>query len=161
MAAEALTPEAVFNQLNDTFSDYELTYDENVPCIIVPANAIRDVAMQLRDAEEYAFDYLMSLSGVDNGDETLGVVYHLYSFTYKNQLTLKVIVPKEDPKLKSVARIWLTADWHEREAYDLVGMTFEGHPDHRRILMPYDWEGHPLRKDYEVPEFYNGMKVPY
>ncbi|MEX0602057.1 MAG: NADH-quinone oxidoreductase subunit C, partial [Bacteroidota bacterium] len=68
---------------------------------------------------------------------------------------------KEQPHIQSVSGVWGTANWHEREAYDLIGIVFDGHPDLRRILLPYDWEGHPLRKDYKVPEFYNGMKVPY
>ncbi len=117
--------------------------------------------MYLRDAEDLAFDSLMCLSGVDNGDNTLGVVYHLHSMTKKNKVTLKVKVPKENPKVRSVEKVWRTADWHEREAFDLVGLVFEGHSDLRRILCPYDWVGHPLQKDYKQPEFYNGMKVPY
>jgi len=72
-----------------------------------------------------------------------------------------VRVPKDNPHVPSVESVWKTANWHEREAYDLIGVVFDGHPDLRRILLPDDWEGHPLRKDYKVPEFYNGMKVPY
>ena len=93
--------------------------------------------------------------------DNLAVVYHLYSYVHHHKLVVKVVVPKSNPVVKTVSDVWAAAEWHEREAYDLVGMTFEGHPDLRRILLPEDWEGHPLRKDYKVPEFYKGMKVPY
>jgi NADH-quinone oxidoreductase subunit C len=74
---------------------------------------------------------------------------------------LRVYVPLDDLHIPSVSRIWRTADWHEREGYDMFGILFDGHPDMRRILLPTDWEGHPLRKDYKTPDYYNGMKVPY
>jgi NADH-quinone oxidoreductase subunit C len=89
------------------------------------------------------------------------VVYHLASVVHNHKIVLKAICTKENPHVQSVADVWGTANWHEREAFDLIGIVFDGHPDLRRILLPYDWEGHPLRKDYKVPEFYNGMKVPY
>ena len=73
----------------------------------------------------------------------------------------KTEVPRDAATVPTVSAIWPTANWHEREAYDMVGITFAGHPDHRRILLPEDYPGHPLRKDFKVPEFYQGMKVPY
>ncbi len=151
----------IFDYLNGLFPEAGLAFDESVPCIIVPAASIKEVALQARDDQELLLDTLMCLSGVDNGDETLGVVYHLDSMTLRHKLTLKVIVPASDPHVPSVDRVWRIAEWHEREAFDLVGMIFDGNSDFRRILLPEDWEGHPLRKDYQVPEFYNGMKVPY
>jgi NADH-quinone oxidoreductase subunit C len=78
-----------------------------------------------------------------------------------HKIVLKVDVPADHPRCRSVEAVWKTANWHEREAFDLYGIVFEGHPDLRRILLPDDWEGYPLRKDYQVPEYYNGMKVPY
>ena len=110
---------------------------------------------------ELQFDYLMCLSGIDNGKNILGVVYHLSSMQHRHKITVKVEVPADKPDVPSVSSIWPTANWHEREAYDLIGIKFIGHPDLRRMLLPEDWEGHPLRKDYKVPEFYQGMKVPY
>jgi NADH-quinone oxidoreductase subunit C len=77
------------------------------------------------------------------------------------QITLKVEVPRQHGTLPTVCDIWRTAEWHEREAYDLYGMRFAQHPDLRRILLPDDWEGHPLLKDYQVQEFYHGIRVPY
>jgi NADH-quinone oxidoreductase subunit C len=97
---------------------------------------------------------------MDLGDN-LGVVYHLYSMKLKHKLVLKIVAPKADPKVPSVEKIWRSADWHEREAYDLIGIVFEGHHNLIRILCPYDWEGHSLRKDYIAPETYHGMKVSY
>jgi NADH-quinone oxidoreductase subunit C len=119
------------------------------------------VALLLRDEADLAFDYLMCLSGVDYTKGVLGVVVQLYSMTHRHRITLKVEVPAETPDVASIADVWPSANWHEREAYDMIGIRFTGHPDLRRILLPEDWDGHPLRKDYKIPEFYQGMKVPY
>ncbi len=131
------------------------------PFIVVVPGRVHEVGRFLRDDEKMAFDSLMCLSGVDNANGTLGVVYHLHSMKWNHKITLKVEVPADNPHCQSVEQVWKTANWHEREAFDLIGVIFDGHPDLRRILLPDDWEGHPLRKDYTVPEFYNGMKVPY
>ena len=74
---------------------------------------------------------------------------------------LKVVLDREKPEVDSVVDFWRTAEWHEREAFDLIGVKFLGHPDLRRILLPADWEGHPLRKDYQHQEYYRGIKVEY
>jgi NADH-quinone oxidoreductase subunit C len=103
----------------------------------------------------------MCLSGVDQGKETLGVVYHLSSMTHLHKITIRTDVPASGPRVPTVSDIWPTANWHEREAWDLFGIHFMNHPDPRRILLPDDYPGHPLRKDFKVPEFFNGMKVPY
>lgn len=131
------------------------------PWVKLAPDRVNDVARFLRDDDRLAFDVLMCLSGIDYTGGKLGVVYHLYSMKWNHKIALKVEVPTDHPHVPSVEAIWKTANWHEREAYDMFGIVFDGHPDLRRILMPYDWEGHPLRKDYQVPEFYNGMKVPY
>jgi len=127
---------------------------------LAPAR-ISEIAAFLHDDADLDFDYLMCLSGVDLTKGLLGVVYHLYSMNKKHKLTVKVELPAEKPEVGTVSAIWPTANWHEREAYDMLGIRFLNHPDLRRILLPEDWEGHPLRKDYKVPEFYQGMKVPY
>ncbi len=137
------------------------------PFIKVAVEKIKEIAIFLRDDERLQFDYLMCLSGVDLSQRDgfpkgkLAVVYHLFSMTHKHKIILKVEVPTDAPTVPSVESIWKTANWHEREAFDLYGIQFTNHPDLRRILLPYDWEGFPLRKDYQVPEYYNGMKVPY
>jgi NADH-quinone oxidoreductase subunit C len=100
----------------------------------------------------------MSISALDTG-ENLDVVYHLYSMRHKHKVVIKTSVPKDHPDVASVERIWRSADWHEREAYDLIGVVFTGHHNLIRILCPYDWEGHSLRKDYTTPEYYHGMKI--
>ncbi len=135
---------------------------ENVPdpFVKVQPERILEIAAFVRSDERLQFDYLMCLSGVDYKGK-LGVTYHLYSMVHRHKFVLKVEVPTETPNIPSVESVWKTADWHEREAFDLYGINFTGHPDLRRILLPYDWEGYPLRKDYQTPEYYNGMKVPY
>jgi NADH-quinone oxidoreductase subunit C len=131
------------------------------PYAKVSPDRVKDVAQFMRDDDNMAFDYLMCLSGVDYGGGKLGVVYHLSSMKWHHKFTLKVEVNVDNPHVQSVESVWKTANWHEREAFDMIGIIFEGHPDLRRILLPDDWEGHPLRKEYQVPEYYRGMKVPY
>jgi len=161
-----MTPQEISEKLAAKFSGVsdiglEAKLDAPVdPTIKVSPNHILEVAKFLRDDDDTQFDYLSCLSGVDLKGK-LAVVYQLFSMVKRHKITIRVEVPTESPTVPSVESIWRTANWHEREAFDLFGITFAGHPDLRRILLPYDWDGHPLRKDYQVPEFYNGMKVPY
>ncbi len=131
------------------------------PYVVVKADMVAEIAQLLRDDERLKFDSLMCLSGMDYTGGKLGVVYHLDSIALTHKITLKVQVSVDQPHVASVAHVWRSADWHEREAFDMFGIVFDGHPDLRRMLMPDDWEGYPLRKDYKVPAYYNGMKVPY
>ena len=109
------------------------------------------------------FDMLSCITGVDNGAEaaTMEVVYNLYSIPFNHHLMIKVILQREKPEVDSVSHIWKTANWHEREIFDMYGIHFKNHPDLRRILMPADWDGFPLRKDYKHQEYYRDIKVEY
>lgn len=136
------------------------------PALLIAPDQIIDVCLELRNNPKTYFDFLSCLTGVDYGVEAgrFGVVYHLASIPYQLQLTLKTSKAYDrseggEPIFKSVSSVYRTADWHEREAYDLVGIFFEGHPDLRRILLPDDWEGYPLRKDYKTAEYYKGIKI--
>jgi NADH-quinone oxidoreductase subunit C len=117
---------------------------------------IRDVCLFLRDEPSLAMDHLVDITAVDYsrypGDTgpRFEVVYNLISTTHRHRIRLKVRVPEDAPRVDSVAAIWQTANWHERETFDLMGIQFAGHPDLRRILLPEDWEGHPLRKEYPL-----------
>lgn len=127
---------------------------------------IVQVCEELRDNNNTWFDFLSCLSGVDHGLEKnkFEIVYHLASIPHKQQLVLKTIKDHDRnsgtlPSFYSVSEVWRTAEWHEREAFDLFGIHFDGHPDLRRILLPDDWEGYPLRKDYQAAEEYKGIKI--
>ena len=136
--------------------------DAGSPFAVVTAEAIAEVAAFCRNDPELAFDNLMCLSAVDFPKETpprMEVVYHLYSYVHLHTFALKVQLPRENPALPTVEGVWGVANWHEREAWDLFGIVFTGHSDLRRILLPDDWEGHPLRKDWQDPEYYNGLHV--
>ncbi|HXB56359.1 MAG TPA: NADH-quinone oxidoreductase subunit C [Vicinamibacteria bacterium] len=132
------------------------------PFAVVAVEAIEEVAAFCKADPDLAFDNLMCLAGVDFPKETparMEVVYHLLSYPHGHTFSLKVHVPRESPALPTVENVWGVANWHEREAYDLLGIVFTGHSDLRRILLPDDWVGHPLRKDWTDPDFYNGMHV--
>jgi NADH-quinone oxidoreductase subunit C len=112
----------------------------------------------VRHDERMRMDHLECLSGVDYKDR-IEVVYTVYSMKHHHRYTLKVRLPREKPAVRSVESFWGVANWHEREAFDMFGIIFEGHSDLRRILCPDDWEGHPLRKDYTFPKSYRDMPV--
>jgi NADH-quinone oxidoreductase subunit C len=124
--------------------------------ILVRKEMIRDICRYLHDEPSLKMDHLADLTAVDYssypGDtgDRFEIVYNLISTTYRHRIRIKARVPEEDPRIDSVTSIWQTANWHERETYDLMGIIFEGHPDLRRILLPEDWEGHPLRKEYPL-----------
>lgn len=119
--------------------------------VVVPAALLKDVARFVRDDERLRLNFLSSLSGVDYQDAGLQVVYHLISIPAgRPKLIIKVNAEggRENAHVPSVVDIWPTANWHEREAWDLLGIRFDGHPNLKRILLREDWVGHPLRKDY-------------
>ncbi len=127
---------------------------------VSPPERLPDVMAFLRDDLRTQFDLLHDLCGLDQKDCT-EVVYHLNSLPKKHWIVVKVALPRLTGVVSTVAHLWKTAIWHERECFDLFGVKFAGNPDLRRILLPDDWEGHPLLKDYKVQEFYRGMPVPY
>ncbi|HXU68977.1 MAG TPA: NADH-quinone oxidoreductase subunit C [Polyangia bacterium] len=121
----------------------------------VRADEWRATAERLR-AE--GFDFLQNLTAVDwIKDERIELVYHLWSYARRAGCVVKIDVPRAQPEAPSVASVWRAADWYEREQFDLLGVVFAGHPDLRRILMPDDWPGHPMRKDYVEATSYRGM----
>lgn len=140
------------------------TDETSIPAkITIPAEKNAEICDYLFRHQQTYFDFLSCLTGIDNGknENTMEVLYHLSSIPYNMQICLSVELPRENPTLKTVSHIWKSANWHEREAFDLLGIHFEGHPDLRRILMPADWEGYPLRKDYQIQTHYHGIEVKY
>lgn len=172
-------PEEIFEILKTKFPDYVLEIDSELPTeslIVIDPLKINELSLFLRDNEDLRFDSLMNLSGVDDDNRekiteedgtfttkggTFSVYYHLHSTILNHKITLKISTDRDKPEVESVDKIWKASTWHEREAYDMYGIVFLNHPDLRRILLPEDWDGFPLRKDYENPEFYDGMKIPY
>lgn len=130
---------------------------------IIPSANIHAVCELLHSHPSCYFDHLACLSGVDDGVEanTMEVVYTLYSIPHDVHLSLKVVLNRAYPEVASVCDIWRGANWHEREAYDLFGIQFSNHPDLRRILLPADWVGFPMRKDYEEDTAYHGMTIKH
>jgi NADH-quinone oxidoreductase subunit C len=120
--------------------------------VVVPKEHVRRVAEYLATEPSIAFSFLSDISAVDRFplEPRFEVNYHLLSLERRDRLRLKVRLPGADPVIQSVTSVWPTANWHERESFDLMGIRFEGHPDLTRIVMPDEWEGHPLRKDYPV-----------
>lgn len=128
------------------------------PFATIPPAAVVEACRFLRDDPDLRFDYCACVTGVDDTKD-FWVVYHLYSIPKNHRAVLKVRLDRKEPVVASVVGVWKGADWHERETYDLYGIKFEGHPDLRRILLPEDWPGYPLRKDYEFPDEYQGIPL--
>ncbi len=161
-----MTFEELYAYLLQKFGEEVITgQDEqsSPKAILVDSATIVEILSFLHEDEHLYFDMLSCLTGLDNGPEvgTMEVIYNLYSIPYDQSLMVKVTLPQDKLEIESVSSIWQTAEWHEREVFDLLGISFLNHPDLRRILLPNDWEGHPLRKDYQEQEYYHGIKVKY
>ena len=128
--------------------------------LLVDPNLWYDLAVLLKTESSFLFDSLQCQTGFDIGKNTLEARYNLHSMTKNHYIEIRIQVPVEKPQIPSVETIWRIADWFERETYDMFGIEFLKHRDLRRILLPEDWEGWPLRKDYEVQETYHGIVIP-
>jgi NADH-quinone oxidoreductase subunit C len=174
-----MSGENFLNRLSSQFGDEirRANLEAIDPWIEISPAGLQSVCRYLRDEPDLRFDMLNCISGVDyfepdpkkaakaGFEPHLEVVYHLSSIRHKHSLVLKVLVPRwldgvtgEPPEVPSVVGVWRTADWHEREVFDLSGVMFTGHPNLRRILCPEDWVGFPLRRDYEMPLEYHGIR---
>jgi NADH-quinone oxidoreductase subunit C len=156
----ALPLKEVYERIKAKFPDAVAQVVECVgdPYCVLKKESLVAVCRWLKADPEMQFDLLSSLGGADD-TRSLWVVYHLYSIPRNQRAVLKVEAERAQPVVPSVTPVWRTADWHERETYDMYGIEFEGHPDLRRILLPEDWPGYPLRKDYEFPDEYQGIPL--
>ncbi len=157
-----MEPKKIYAILSEKFSGKIKQFAENTfpPSVLVEPDAIADVCRFLKMEDDMDFKSLMCLSGVDLKDQgKMAVVYHLNSMKHKHKITVKVELDRNNPHVQTVELVWPGANFYEREAYDLFGIVFDGHSDLRRILMPEDWEGHPMRKDYVYPKRYHTWDV--
>jgi NADH-quinone oxidoreductase subunit C len=151
----AQTPSQIAAALQREHAEWisEITTALGETTLIVPREYIVAACEFLKTTAGYEFNFLADLCGFDRGPEEeprLEVNYHLFSTTKHHRLRLKVMLHEEDAHVPTVTTVWRTANWHERETFDLFGVLFDGHPDLRRILLPDDWQGHALRKDFPL-----------
>jgi NADH-quinone oxidoreductase subunit C len=172
--------QAMYDRLSQTFASSlaGINVEALDPWIEIKPEGLLEITRYLRDEPDLAFNYLHCITAVDYFEKDakkaaaaawqphLELIYHLSSMTHHYKLVLKTTLPRwrDDlegklPEVPSVSSVWSTAEWHEREVYDLMGIVFSGNPDLRRILCPEDWVGHPLRKDYVMPEEYHGIRA--
>ncbi|HUI24816.1 MAG TPA: NADH-quinone oxidoreductase subunit C [Candidatus Kryptonia bacterium] len=152
----------IHQRLKARFGDQigECNLEAKDPFVMVQPAAIAEVGKFLKSEPDLFFDCLTNESGVDyKARGVIQIVYHLYSYRHRHALVLKVDAPRDNPVVPTVEHVWKTANWLEREIYDLLGVTFDGHVDLRRLLMPEDWVGYPLRKDFVEPEEYHGIST--
>jgi NADH-quinone oxidoreductase subunit C len=166
-----VSPEAIFAHLTARLAGAVSVFTPAAPpevkegprdaCFRTTPAHLVEVLTCLRDDPQLRFGFLQNLTAIDWPARGPGgqfeVVYHLFSYPLRHEAVLKVEVPRDRPRLPSAAGLWRNAGWLEREQYDLLGVVFEGHPDLRRLLMPDDWVGHPMRKDYREAAEYRGM----
>ncbi len=155
-----MTPQEIAALLTETFGEKvaESKPEAINPWSVVDPGSVLEICRFMASDSRLRFDHLELLGGADYKDR-IEVVYVLYSMTHRHRYTLKCRLSREAPKIASVESLWSVANWHEREAFDMYGIVFEGHSDLRRILCPDDWEGYPLRKDYKFPTSYRDMPV--
>lgn len=167
-----MTPQQIHELLLEKFQDKieSANLESLEPHITVKAEAIADICQFLKSDDRLQMNHLNNLCGVDHLDAKTGtgrieVVYHMQSYPHRHRICIKVALPRTGdgpnglPKCPSICKVWDVANWHEREAFDLFGIHFEGHPKLVRILCDEGWEGHPLRKDYVFPTHYQGMRA--
>ena len=149
----------IFKLLNGKFSD-SIEYLDDSCFVKASPSKWEDLAVFIKDNNKLKFDYLMCISSYDSGNkETYGVAYNFKSTSIGHELEIRIEITDKE-SIPSIAHLWGAADWHEREAYDMMGLKFDNHPNFKRILLPEDWSGYPLRKDFETPEYYRGMRIP-
>ena len=127
------------------------------PFITVSTSEFRELCTHLKNNSELAFDYLRLITAID-AKESFKLAYHFYSYRFHHSLVVYVELKRDEPEIDTIIDLWPTAEWLEREAYDMMGIKFRNHPNLRRILLPHDWDGFPLRKDYQQPASYHGVK---
>ncbi len=155
-----MEPARIYERLRERFGDRvrEIAPAKLESFAVIDPGAIVEVCRFLRDDPELAFDCLNNESGVDYKDR-IEVVYHLFSYRYRHGATLKARLPRDRPEIATLDDLWPSANWMEREIFDLLGVAFVGHRDLRRLLMPEDWPGWPLRKDFVEPAEYHGIST--
>lgn len=146
-----MTREQIAQCLREKFAGSDIRIDDtNEQALIVPSGQLYEIANFLKEEPSLDFVYNMVITAAD-WIERVDVIYYFMSYQHGHIVALKVALPNERLEVRSVAGLWASANWFEREVYDLFGVQFKGHPDLRRIMMPSDWEGHPLRKGYKHP----------
>ena len=137
-----------------------VSISEDSSFISVDSESLLDLAKFLKSESKLDFDFLMCITAIDNGKSSdFTVVYNFYSNKHGHSCEVRVST-SIDSEIPSLSALWKSADWHEREAYDMMGVVFSNHPDLKRILLPQDWEGHPLQKNYKVADYYHGVPIP-
>jgi NADH-quinone oxidoreductase subunit C len=150
-----MEPLAIAEKIKEQFQDEVLDIREfrGQGTVTVKKGRIVDICRYLHDEPSLYLDFPADLFGLDylgKKENRFAVLYNLYSVKHRHRIMIKAEVPESSPSIDSVVPVWAGVNWHERECYDLFGIVFKGHPDLRRVLLPEDWEGHPLRKDYPL-----------
>ena len=157
-----MTSEQIINRLSDQFKS-SVIKNENLAehQVEIKGEDWFDVATFMKNDPKLSFDQLECITGIDTGEDgPLQTHYNLHSMEYRHKIEVVISHDRKDPKVASIEQLWRIGDWFERETYDMFGIEYIGHRDLRRILCPDDWEGWPLRKDYEAQESFQGIVVP-
>jgi len=157
-----MNPSEIIDRLKQRFEDriVETVSDGLHPYVRLRREAVTSLCNFLKTDPDLQFDLLRCITTVDWPEKnSIELSYDIMSIQFGHAFAVKVDLDRSQPEIETVSPIWPAAEWHEREAFDLMGVVFTNHPDPRRILMPDDWNGHPLRKDYQDPAEYHGLKI--